>query len=90
MRMFDKFVIGMASIRFFSGSIEIMAALMMLRLNQVDKALLVNSGLAFVGPLILIATTSVGLLGMADKLSWDRFLWVMLGVGFLFFGILKK
>ena len=42
------------------------------RLNQVDKALAVNSALAFMGPLILILTTTIGLVGMADKLSWGR------------------
>lgn len=44
----DKYVSWMATLRLFSGSAEIIAALIMLRLNQVDKALAVNSGLALV------------------------------------------
>ncbi|WP_106768093.1 YqhV family protein [Paenibacillus faecalis] len=88
--MLDKFVAGMASLRIFSGSLEIIAALIMLRLNQVDKALAVNSALALTGPLILILTTTIGLVGMADRLSWDKIGWISCGVALLLFGILKK
>lgn len=66
----DKYVSWMSALRLLSGSVEIAAALIMLKLNQVDKALAVNSGLALVGPTILILTTAVGLTGMAEQLSW--------------------
>lgn len=88
--MFNKIVLGMASLRMISGSIELVAAMLMLRFNQIDKALLVNSGLALVGPLVLIATTTIGLVGISDKLSLGKLVWIALGVGCLFFGILKK
>ncbi|WP_058303707.1 YqhV family protein [Gorillibacterium timonense] len=88
--MLNKFVTGMASLRFLSGTLEILAALLMLKLGRVDRALLVNSGLAVVGPLILLATTSIGLIGLADKLSYSKLAWILLGVSFIFFGILKK
>ena len=86
----NLFVLGMVVLRLISGSIEILAALIMFKLNQVEKALLVNSALALVGPMILISTTTIGLAGIADKLSWTRFLWILLGVSCLFIGILKK
>ncbi|GIP51987.1 MULTISPECIES: YqhV family protein [Paenibacillus] len=88
--MLDKFVTGMASLRIFSGTIEILAALLMLKLGRVDKALAVNSALAFVGPSVLIITTSIGLAGMADKLSWGKMIWIGCGVACLLIGILKK
>jgi hypothetical protein len=88
--MIHKVVLGMAALRVLSGCIEILAALLMLRFNQIEKALLVNSGLALVGPLILLATTTLGLVGLADKLSWGKLLWVIAGVTCLFIGILKK
>ncbi len=88
--MLDKFVMSMAGLRVLSGSIELIAAVLMLRFMQVEKALLINSGLAMVGPLILLATTTIGLVGMADKLSFGKLFWVMLGVSCIFFGILKK
>ncbi|WP_420850501.1 YqhV family protein [Paenibacillus tepidiphilus] len=86
----DKYVGWMAALRLFSGSVEIAAAILMLRLNQVDKALAVNSGLALVGPSILILTTAVGLTGMASQLSWGKLGWIFCGVAFLLIGILKK
>jgi putative exporter of polyketide antibiotics len=88
--MINKIVLSMAGLRLLSGSIEIIAALIMLRLNQIDKALLVNSGLAMVGPLVLLTTTTIGLVGIAEKLSFGKMLWVLLGVSFIFIGILKK
>ncbi|KQX46480.1 Protein of unknown function [Paenibacillus sp. yr247] len=86
----NKIVLTMASLRMMSGSIEIIAAIVMLRLATVEKALLVNSGLALVGPLVLLATTTIGLVGIAEKLSYGKMLWVIAGVSCLFIGILKK
>jgi hypothetical protein len=88
--MLNKFVVSMATLRILSGSLEVIAALLMLRFNQVEKALLINSGLALVGPFVLLATTTIGLLGIADKLSFGKMIWVIAGVSCIFFGILKK
>ncbi|MBW7473562.1 YqhV family protein [Paenibacillus oenotherae] len=88
--MLNKIVMTMASLRLLSGTVEICAALIMLRLNQIDKALAVNSALALVGPLVLITTTTIGLVGLSDKLSPGKFLWVVAGVACLLIGILKK
>jgi hypothetical protein len=88
--MLNKIVMAMASIRLMSGSLEIIAALLMIRFNQIEKALLVNSGLALVGPLVLLTTTTIGLVGIAEKLSIGKMLWVLVGVSCIFVGILKK
>jgi len=88
--MLNKIVLSMASLRVLSGMIEIGAALLMLRLNQIDRALAINASLALVGPLILITTTTIGLVGMADKLSFGKLAWIIAGVGCLLVGILKK
>lgn len=86
----DKSVFGMALLRILSGSLELTAALVMLKLNDVQKALTVNSTLALVGPLVLISTTALGLAGIADKLSPGKFIWILAGVGCLLIGILRK
>lgn len=86
----DKSVFSMALLRILSGSIELTAALVMLKLNDVTKALSVNAMLALVGPLILISTTTIGLVGMSDKLSPVKLIWVGAGVACLLIGILKK
>lgn len=88
--LFNKIVLSMATLRIISGCIEILAALLMLRFNQVEKALLVNSGLALVGPFVLLTTTTIGLLGIAEKLSFSKLLFVLAGVALIFIGILKK
>ena len=86
----SKIVLSMATLRLLSGSLEIIAAIIMLRLAQVDKALLVNSGLALVGPIVLLTTTSIGLVGLAEKLSFSKMLWVLAGVACIFIGVLKS
>lgn len=88
--MVNKIVMSMATLRLMSGSLEIIAALLMIRFATVEKALLVNSGLALVGPLVLLATTTIGLVGIAEKLSAGKMLWVLAGVSCIFIGILKK
>lgn len=86
----NKFVLGMVILRLISGSIELIAAFIMLRLNDVQKALIVNSSLAIVGPIVLITTTTIGLVGIADKLSASKLCWIAIGVACLFIGIAKK
>jgi hypothetical protein len=88
--LIEKAVLGMALLRVVSGSIEIMAALLMLKFNQVDKALIINSSLALVGPMVLIATTTIGLVGMSDKISFGKILWILLGVACILIGARSK
>ncbi|WNR42566.1 YqhV family protein [Paenibacillus roseipurpureus] len=86
----NKIVLTMASLRIMSGSIELIAAILMLRLATIEKALLVNATLALVGPLVLLTTTTIGLVGIAEKLSYGKLLWIIVGVCCLFIGIIKK
>jgi hypothetical protein len=85
--MFEKAIIGMATLRLMSGTIEILAALLILKLNQVEKALLVNSGLALVGPIVLLTTTTIGLLGMAERISLWKICWIFSGILCIFIGV---
>lgn len=89
-QMLEKAIIGMAMLRVLSGSIEIFAAFLMLKVNQVEKALLINSSLALVGPLILIATTTIGLVGIADKISFHKILWILIGVACILIGVKSR
>jgi hypothetical protein len=88
--MINKVVMSMAMLRVLSGSIELFAAFLIWRANQIDKALLINSSLAMVGPLVFLLVTTIGLVGMADKMSWSKLLWIAIGLCCIFFGILKK
>ncbi|AYB38846.1 MULTISPECIES: YqhV family protein [Brevibacillus] len=88
--MWEKAIIGMASLRLLSGSLEIIVALLILKVNQVDKALIYNSGLALVGPMILLATTTMGMVGISDKLSLTKILWIFIGVTCILIGVKSK
>ncbi|QDX93541.1 DUF2619 domain-containing protein [Brevibacillus laterosporus] len=88
--MWEKAILGMASLRLLSGSLEIIVALLILRVNQVEKALIYNSGLALVGPMILLATTTIGMVGLSDKLSLTKILWIFIGVTCILIGVKSK
>lgn len=85
----DKFVFGMAAVRIMSGLIEFSAALLMLKLNRVDHALKVNALLAFIGPMILLTVTSIGLAGLAGKVDPSKLAIIATGVILIFIGVNK-
>lgn len=85
--MWEKAIMGMAALRILSGSIEVLAALLILKVNQVEKALLINSGLAIVGPVILITTTAIGLIGISDRVSFAKIGWIVLGISCILIGV---
>lgn len=87
--MWEKAILGMAALRILSGSIEIIAALLILKVNEVEKALVINSGLAIVGPIVLITTTTIGLLGMSDRISFAKIAWIMVGISCILIGVRK-
>ncbi|WP_392391453.1 YqhV family protein [Neobacillus jeddahensis] len=80
-------VLGMALLRILSGCIEIAAAILMIKFNSVEKALVVNSSLALVGPIILILTTTIGVIGLMGQISLSKILWIFIGVGCILMGV---
>ncbi|GBF32983.1 hypothetical protein DCCM_2080 [Desulfocucumis palustris] len=85
--MFDKIVFLMAFCRFLSSTIEFSAALLMLRFNSVETAFKINAALALVGPTVMLTVTSLGLVGLAGKISFSGMVFVLLGIGFIFYGV---
>lgn len=86
----DKAIVGMSILRFISGFLEILVALAILKINDLPKALILNSSLALIGPCVLILTTAIGVMGMAEKLSVTRILVIFCGVGFILLGARMK
>ncbi|WP_026674902.1 YqhV family protein [Alkalihalobacterium bogoriense] len=82
-------VLGMVVIRVISGLIELSAAALMFRFNSVEKAVAINALLAVVGPVVLISTMAIGLVGMADKLSVGKLLLIGAGVALILIGLRK-
>lgn len=87
--LIETSVLSMASLRIVSASIELFAAVLMLLFNDVRKALAINALLAIIGPIILVATMTIGLISIADELSFSKLLFIGIGVGFILFGIYK-
>ncbi|KOP84020.1 hypothetical protein AN957_16640 [Cytobacillus solani] len=85
--MFEKAIMGMALLRILSGSIEIFVAILILRINDIEKALFVNSSLALVGPIILMITTTIGLVGLSEKVSFIKLIWIFGGVACILYGV---
>ncbi|GIM44567.1 hypothetical protein DNHGIG_01160 [Collibacillus ludicampi] len=85
--MVDHVVWGMAGLRFLSGTIEVLAAFLMLYFGTVERALMVNAVLSLVGPTVLILVTTLGLIGLAEKLELWRRVLVMAGVGLILWGV---
>lgn len=85
--MFEKAILGMALLRILSGSTELFAAFLFLKYNDIEKALMVNSSLALIGPIVLILTTTIGLIGIADKVSYVKLMWVFGGVACILYGL---
>ncbi|MFC4769139.1 YqhV family protein [Effusibacillus consociatus] len=83
----DKLVLGMAGLRLLSGSIEIIAALLMLYYGTIERAVTVNAFLSLVGPIVLILVTTIGLIGLADKLDFTKMVLVMCGVALILYGV---
>jgi hypothetical protein len=83
----DHVVWGMAGLRFLSGTIEVLAAFLMLYFGTVERAVMVNAVLSLVGPTVLILVTTLGLIGLAEKLELWRMVIVMAGVGLILWGV---
>lgn len=85
--LFEKAIVAMALLRVLSGTIEILAAFLIVKVNEVEKALIINSSLAIVGPIILILTTSIGVISIANNISYSNILWIFIGIICILYGI---
>ncbi|SES31031.1 YqhV family protein [Psychrobacillus sp. OK032] len=80
MILIEKALLLIIILRIFSGSIEIAAAMLMLKFNDLEKAFYINTLLALVGPSILIITTGIALFGLAEKISLTRMICLFSGI----------
>jgi len=78
--LIEKALLLIIILRIFSGSIEIAAAMLMLKFNDLEKAFYINTLLALVGPSILIITTGIALFGLAEKVSLTRMVCLFSGI----------
>lgn len=85
--MNDQITVGcMAAIRAAAGLIEVIGAIVILRLGTVPKALQVNALLATAGPIFMLAVTGVGLLGLAGRIPPVKVVLIAVGAGLILAG----
>jgi len=85
--MNDQVTVGcMAAIRAAAGLIEVIGAIIILRLGTVPKALQVNAFLAAAGPIFMLAVTGVGLLGRAGRIPPVKVVLIAVGAGLILAG----
>lgn len=77
---------NMALIRVISGLLEIIVAIIFLKLGKVESALRMNSLLGLVGPLVFIAVSALGIVAVAVKLSWLKLAFICLGIVLVLLG----
>jgi len=78
--LIEKALLTIIILRVFSGSVDIIAAMLMYRFNDLEKAFYINTLLALVGPVVLIITTGVALFGLAEKISVIRMVFLFSGI----------
>lgn len=82
-------MLSMGILRLLSGSIELIAACAILYFGSLEKAMLINAGLAMVGPTVLILVTTIGLIGLAGQVSLLKFSFIFLGAVMILTGLFK-
>lgn len=87
--VFDKIVLSMATVRVLSATIEFSAAMLMLYFNRVEHAFKINAILALVGPTVMLTVTTLGLIGLAGKVSPWGMVQILAGVALIFMGVRK-
>ena len=87
MTFIEKALIFIIALRLISGSIELTAAALMFKFNDLEKAFYINTLLALVGPVILIVTTGIALLGLAEKISLTRIICLFCGIFLILFSL---
>ncbi|MEK3981098.1 YqhV family protein [Psychrobacillus sp. FSL K6-2836] len=80
MLIIEKALLFIVILRLLSGSIELSAAMLMIKFNDLEKAFYINSLLALVGPVVLIVTTGIGLTGLSEKISLTRMVCLFAGI----------
>ncbi|MCH7322939.1 YqhV family protein [Solibacillus sp. MA9] len=87
MVVIEKALLIIILLRLFSGSIELTAAALMFKFNDLEKAFYINTLLALVGPVVLIVTTGIALFGLAEKISVLRIICLFCGISLILFSL---
>lgn len=87
MKVIETALLLIILLRLFSGSIDLAAAALMFKFNDLEKAFYINTLLALVGPVVLIVTTGIALFGLAEKISLLRMVCLFSGICLILFSL---
>ena len=76
----SRVVTSMALFRMFSGTVELAAALLMLRFGRVETAFQINAALGLFGPAIMVIVSIVGPRRTGGRISYSKLGLVAAGV----------
>lgn len=82
----DTTVRAMGLVRLLSAAIELTAAALILRAVTVEKAMRINALLGLVGPAIFIAVSTLGLIGLSDRITFSRAAVIICGIALVLAG----
>lgn len=85
--MIEKALFYIILLRIISGSVDLTAAMLMYKFNDLEKAFYINTFSALVGPFVLIITTAIALLGLAEKISLTRIFCLFGGIFLILFSL---
>ena len=83
----EKALLLIIMLRLLSGSIELTAAMFMMKYNDLEKAFYINTLLALVGPIILVVTTVLALTGLTEKISITRMVCLFSGIFLILYSL---
>jgi len=76
----DRLVWGIRVARVLSASVEVVAAVLLLRMSDIRSMIRLNSLLGLVGPLIFVTVSALGIAASLGKIQPGRLGLVVLGV----------
>lgn len=85
----DRVVLSMAALRLISSMIELSAAVLFLKVNDVAWALRINSILGLIGPFIFVGVSLLGINALASSVSLQKLVLISLGVVMVLLGTIK-
>jgi hypothetical protein len=78
--MAERLMWGIRLVRLLSATIEVVAVILLLRMQDVGSMLRLNAGLGLVGPLIFITVSALGLTGSLGQVQPAKLVLILLGV----------
>jgi hypothetical protein len=84
--LMNRTVLTMATVRIIFGLMSLSGAFLMLKFNQVEKALRINGILGSIGPFVFIFVSGLGIASLAGKLPLEKLVMITIGMVLILFG----